>query len=94
MGCLTCVVFFCPESEKWKLKVSRKIDVENENPGYKVLGEERVVMKVGGETILGHGDVIYPGSLEDSYRIDMNPPLTCVKPWKPTKASSKFFYNP
>ena len=51
-------------------------------------------MKVGGETILGHGDVIYPGSLEDSYRIDMNPPLTCVKPLKPTKASSKFLYNP
>ena len=49
MGCLTCSMFFCEESEEWKLKVAREIDVENDNPGYKVLGGERVVMEVGGD---------------------------------------------
>ena len=94
MGCLTCSMFFCEESEEWKLKVAREIDVENDNPGYKVLGGERVVMEVGGETILGHGDIIYPGSLEDSYRINMTPPLTNVKPWKPRRVSSTFLDEP
>ena len=93
MGSLTCSMFFCEESEEWKLKVAREIDVENDNPGYKVLGGERVVMEVGGETILGHGDIIYPGSLEDSYRINMNPPLTHVKSWKPVRASSSILYD-
>ena len=94
MGCLVCVVFLCTESGKWKLRVSRFTDLDHDKPGYQVLGKERELMEVGDVKILGHGDIIYPGSLEDSYRIDMNPPLTHVKPWKPMRASSNFLYDP
>ena len=92
MGCLKCVVY--TEYGKWKLRVSRFVDLDHDKPGYQVLGEERILMEVGDVKILEHGDIIYPGSLEDSYRIDMNPPLTRVKPWEPRRASSNFLDEP
>ena len=48
--------------------------LDHVRPGYQVVGFERVVMEVGDVKILGQEDLIFPRSLEDTYRIDMNPP--------------------
>lgn len=93
MGCLECKVFFCENSGEWKLKITRKIGLDHVRPGYQVLGFERVVMETGDVKILGHGDLIFPGSLEDMYRIEMNPPLTRIKPKSsPRRVERNFLY--
>jgi len=94
MGCLECRVLFCDISGTWKLEVTRKIGLDHVRPGYQVFGCDRVVMEVGEVKILGHGDLIFPGSLEDTYRIDMNPPLTRIKPKSNSRVERNFLFNP
>ena len=56
MGCLECKVFFCEIAQEWKLIVTRKIGLEDHaRPGYKIVGHDRVVMKVGDVEILDRG---------------------------------------
>lgn len=93
MGCLECKVFYCEIAQDWKLIVTREIGLEDHaRPGYKIVGHDRVVMKLGDVEILGQGDLIFPGSLEDTYMIDMHPPLTRIKPKSDAKAESNFLY--
>ena len=73
------------------MEVTRKIGLDYVRPGYQVLGFDRVVMEVGDVKILGQGDLIFPGSLEDTYRIDMNPPLTRIKPISNSKVERNCF---
>ena len=77
------------------MEVTRKIGLDYVRPGYQVLGFDRVVMEVGDVKILGQGDLIFPGSLEDTYRIDMNPPLTRIKPISNSKVERNcFLFDP
>jgi len=64
-------VFFCENSGEWKVKITRKIGLDHVRPGYQVLGFERVVMETGDVKILGHGDLIFPGS-RSSPRVERN----------------------
>ena len=93
MGCLECKVFFCENSGAWKFEVTRKARLDHVRPGYLVVGFERVVMEVGDVKILGQGDLIFPGSLEDTYRIDINPPLTRIKPKSYPQVESNFLFD-